>query len=52
VFAGDLAKNAIWTNLPFAAEGRLHKLAPGTWTFGGPKSVERIADQLVDGVTG
>jgi ferric hydroxamate transport system substrate-binding protein len=52
VFAGDLAKNAIWSGLPFAAEGRLHKLDPGTWTFGGPKSVEKVANQFVRGITG
>lgn len=51
VFANDLAKNAIWKKLPFAAEGRMHKFTSGTWTFGGPASVQSIADQIVAGFT-
>ncbi|HET6668038.1 MAG TPA: ABC transporter substrate-binding protein, partial [Intrasporangium sp.] len=52
VFANDLAGNAIWKKLPFAAEGRMHKFENGTWTFGGPASVESLAEQMVAGITG
>lgn len=46
VFAEGLAKNAIWTSMPFVEQGHLHKLEPGTWTFGGPASIESYLDQL------
>jgi len=49
VFAEGLEKNAIWTSMPFVKQDRLHKLEPGTWTFGGPASIESFLDQL-DGV--
>ncbi len=52
VFASELSRNAIWKRLPFAKPDRLHKLEKGTWTFGGPASVERIANQFVAGLTG
>lgn len=52
VFANDLAGNAIWQKLPFAAEGRMHKFENGTWTFGGPVSVESLAEQMVAGING
>ncbi|MFD5824144.1 iron-siderophore ABC transporter substrate-binding protein [Lentzea sp. NPDC060358] len=47
VFTTGLAQNPVWQRLPFVASGKVHKFEPGTWTFGGPKSVERIADQFV-----
>jgi ferric hydroxamate transport system substrate-binding protein len=47
-FADRLAGNAIWESLPFVAQGNLHKLADGTWTFGGPASVESFVDQLLE----
>lgn len=52
VFATDLAANPVWKALPFAAKDRMHKLDKGTWTFGGPKSVEKVAQQFVAGVAG
>jgi ferric hydroxamate transport system substrate-binding protein len=47
VFAGGLKDNAIWRSLPFVQSGRLHRLTNGIWTFGGPKSCEQYAAELV-----
>jgi ABC-type Fe3+-hydroxamate transport system substrate-binding protein len=46
VFKQGLAENAIWTSMPFVKAGEVHKLEPGTWTFGGPASIEFFLDQL------
>lgn len=46
VFAEGLSKNAIWTSMPFVKKGNVHKLEDGTWTFGGPASIEFFLDQL------
>ncbi|GAA3551772.1 iron-siderophore ABC transporter substrate-binding protein [Kribbella ginsengisoli] len=51
VFDGDLAKNAIWKNLPFVKSGNVHRLADGIWMFGGPKSTEQFIDATVQAVT-
>lgn len=50
VFTTGLAQNPVWQRLPFVAAKKVHKLEPGTWTFGGPKSVGHIADQIVKAV--
>jgi len=47
VFAEGLADNAIWKSLPFVENKQVHKLEPGTWTFGGPLSCGDFVDQLV-----
>ena len=47
VFTTGLAQNPVWQRLPFVAAQQVHKFEAGTWTFGGPKSVARIADQFV-----
>ncbi|MGH3333782.1 MAG: ABC transporter substrate-binding protein [Nocardioidaceae bacterium] len=46
VFAEGLSRNAIWTSMPFVEKDNLHKLEDGTWTFGGPASIEFFLDQL------
>ncbi|NED98167.1 iron-siderophore ABC transporter substrate-binding protein [Phytoactinopolyspora alkaliphila] len=51
VFADGLSGNAIWESLPFVESGQIHKLAPGTWTFGGPASCMFIVEQFVDALT-
>jgi iron complex transport system substrate-binding protein len=51
VFGADLAKNAIWKNLPFVKSGNVHRLADGIWMFGGPKSTEQFIDATVQAVT-
>jgi iron complex transport system substrate-binding protein len=52
VFADGLAKNPIWSSLPFVQPHRLTKLDKGTWTFGGPASVEFVVHQIVAAYTG
>ncbi|SER26735.1 ABC transporter substrate-binding protein [Lentzea albida] len=47
VFTTGLAQNPVWQRLPFVTAKKVYKFEPGTWTFGGPKSVIRIADQFV-----
>ncbi|GAA1957367.1 iron-siderophore ABC transporter substrate-binding protein [Amycolatopsis minnesotensis] len=51
VFTTGLAQNPVWQRLPFAVSKKVFKLAPGTWTFGGPKSVIGLADQIVKAAT-
>ncbi|GAA1550745.1 iron-siderophore ABC transporter substrate-binding protein [Kribbella lupini] len=51
VFGGDLAKNAIWKNLPFVKSNSVHRLSDGIWMFGGPKSTEQFIDATVQAVT-
>jgi iron complex transport system substrate-binding protein len=51
VFGGDLAKNAIWKNLPFVKSSSVHRLPDGIWMFGGPKSTEQFIDATVQAVT-
>ncbi|MFD7657912.1 ABC transporter substrate-binding protein [Actinosynnema sp. NPDC059797] len=51
VFTTGLAQNPVWQRLPFVTSGKVVKLEAGTWTFGGPKSVVRVAEQFVKAVT-
>ncbi|MEU4257908.1 iron-siderophore ABC transporter substrate-binding protein [Streptomyces fradiae] len=51
VFATALPKNALWRNLDFAKNDRVHALDPGTWFFGGPYSTARVADEIADALT-
>ncbi|GAA0610373.1 iron-siderophore ABC transporter substrate-binding protein [Kribbella sandramycini] len=51
VFGDDLAKNAIWKNLPFVKNDNVHRLEDGIWMFGGPKSTEQFIDAAVQAVT-
>lgn len=51
VFTTGLADNPIWADLPFVRSGDVVKLEPGTWTFGGPRSGEKIVQQFADAVT-
>lgn len=47
-FADGLRKNPIWRKLAFVEKGNVHKLDDGTWTFGGPASIESFVDQLLE----
>jgi ABC-type Fe3+-hydroxamate transport system substrate-binding protein len=47
VFTQGLAGNAIWKSLPFVRGGDVHRLADGTWMFGGPASIKQFVDQVV-----
>ncbi|MEV0677865.1 iron-siderophore ABC transporter substrate-binding protein [Actinosynnema sp. NPDC050436] len=51
VFSTGLEQNPVWQRLPFVTSKKITKLAPGTWTFGGPASVGHIADQVVRAAT-
>ncbi|MFD1149586.1 ABC transporter substrate-binding protein [Saccharothrix hoggarensis] len=51
VFTTGLAQNPVWQRLPFVVSQKVVKLEPGTWTFGGPKSVIRVAEQFVKATT-
>lgn len=47
VFVDGLAANPIWKSLPFVQSKQLTKLENGSWTFGGPASVELFAQQVL-----
>ncbi|MFG3497092.1 ABC transporter substrate-binding protein [Streptomyces sp. NPDC047928] len=51
VFATSLPKNALWRNLDFARNKRVHALDPGTWFFGGPFSTAQVADEIASALT-
>ena len=40
-------KNPAWASIPAVTEKRIHAFPAGIWTFGGPRSAERIADAYV-----
>ncbi|MDH6220362.1 iron-siderophore ABC transporter substrate-binding protein [Streptomyces pseudovenezuelae] len=50
-FANDLAKNAVWTSLPFVKKGNVHRLPDGIWMFGGPQSMQAYIDAVVTALT-
>ncbi|MFF3503680.1 ABC transporter substrate-binding protein [Streptomyces sp. NPDC003247] len=50
-FTGALAKNAVWTSLPFVKAGDVHRLPDGIWMFGGPGSMGAYIDAVVDALT-
>ena len=50
-FTGALAKNAVWTSLPFVKADKVHRLPDGIWMFGGPGSMEAYIDAVVDALT-
>ncbi|GAA0460491.1 iron-siderophore ABC transporter substrate-binding protein [Streptomyces sp. NPDC046215] len=47
-FAGVLAKDSAWTSLPFVEKGNVHRLPDGIWMFGGPQSMGKYADSVVE----
>jgi ferric hydroxamate transport system substrate-binding protein len=51
VFGGDLAKNAIWKNLPFVKSGKVYRLPDGIWMFGGPLSTQQFIEATVKALT-
>ncbi len=51
VFADSFPKNALWKDLDFVKNDRVHALDPGTWFFGGPFSTARVADEIAGAVT-
>ena len=47
-FADALADNAIWKNLPFVKNDKVHRLPDSLWMFGGPLSMQQYVDAAID----
>ncbi|MCE4026738.1 iron-siderophore ABC transporter substrate-binding protein [Microbacterium sp. Au-Mic1] len=47
-FIAAAEKNPAWASIPAVKEKRIHAFPTGIWTFGGPRSAEKIADAYVD----
>lgn len=50
-FTGVLAKDKVWTSLPFVKKGNVHRLPDGVWMFGGPGSMNKYVDSVVAALT-
>lgn len=50
-FNGVLAKDKVWTSLPFVKKGNVHRLPDGIWMFGGPESMGKYVDSVVQALT-
>ncbi|MER6104598.1 iron-siderophore ABC transporter substrate-binding protein [Streptomyces sp. NPDC001832] len=50
-FTGALAKDKVWTSLPFVEKGNVHRLPDGIWMFGGPESMMKYIDSVVAALT-
>ncbi|WP_033326453.1 iron-siderophore ABC transporter substrate-binding protein [Streptomyces yerevanensis] len=50
-FTGALAKDSVWTSLPFVKKGDVHRLPDGIWMFGGPGSMSKYVDSVVEALT-
>ncbi|MEV0374394.1 iron-siderophore ABC transporter substrate-binding protein [Streptomyces sp. NPDC050636] len=50
-FAGVLAKDKVWTSLPFVKKDNVHRLPDGIWLFGGPESMNKYIDAVVAALT-
>ncbi|WP_406864810.1 iron-siderophore ABC transporter substrate-binding protein [Streptomyces sp. HUAS MG47] len=46
-FTGALAKDKVWTSLPFVKKGNVHRLPDGIWMFGGPESMNKYIDSII-----
>ncbi|WP_295014092.1 iron-siderophore ABC transporter substrate-binding protein [uncultured Microbacterium sp.] len=46
-FLAAAEKNPTWASIPAVKEKRIHAFPAGIWTFGGPRSIEQIADAYV-----
>ncbi|MFD6250213.1 iron-siderophore ABC transporter substrate-binding protein, partial [Streptomyces roseolus] len=42
-----LAKDKVWTSLPFVKKGNVHRLPDGIWMFGGPGSMTKYIDSII-----
>lgn len=47
VFTDGLPGNPIWDSRPFVQADQVHKIAEGTWTFGGPAASMQMIDEMV-----
>lgn len=50
-FTEVLAKDKVWTSLPFVKKDNVHRLPDGIWMFGGPGSMESYVDAVVAELT-
>ncbi|MFI6638578.1 ABC transporter substrate-binding protein [Streptomyces sp. NPDC050504] len=50
-FTGVLAKDKVWTNLPFVKKGNVHRLPDGIWMFGATESMNSYVDSVVTALT-
>ncbi|TVL92777.1 iron-siderophore ABC transporter substrate-binding protein [Streptomyces sp. SAJ15] len=50
-FTGVLAKDSVWKSLPFVKKGNVHRLPDGIWMFGGPESMGKYIDSVVEALT-
>ncbi|NGO41829.1 iron-siderophore ABC transporter substrate-binding protein [Streptomyces ureilyticus] len=50
-FSGALAKDRVWTSLPFVEKGNAHRLPDGIWMFGGTGSMSAYIDAVVAALT-
>ncbi|MGW4172612.1 iron-siderophore ABC transporter substrate-binding protein [Streptomyces chartreusis] len=50
-FTDALAKDKVWTSLPFVKKGDVHRLPDGIWMFGGQESMGAYIDALVKELT-
>ncbi|MGW5638879.1 ABC transporter substrate-binding protein [Streptomyces sp. NPDC003832] len=50
-FTGALAKDKVWTSLPFVKRDNVHRLPDGIWMFGGPESMSQYVDSVVAALT-
>ncbi|MFC8243813.1 ABC transporter substrate-binding protein [Streptomyces chartreusis] len=50
-FTDALAKDKVWTSLPFVKKGNVHRLPDGIWMFGGQESMGAYIDALVKRLT-
>ncbi|MFE0252256.1 iron-siderophore ABC transporter substrate-binding protein [Streptomyces sp. NPDC059010] len=50
-FTDALAKDKVWTSLPFVKKGNVHRLPDGIWMFGGQQSMGAYIDALVKELT-
>ncbi|QAY70223.1 iron-siderophore ABC transporter substrate-binding protein [Xylanimonas protaetiae] len=46
-WTAELLKNPVWAGLPAVADARSHAFPEHLWTFGGPRSAEKIVDAYV-----
>ena len=45
-FGTELAKNKVWTSLPFVEAGNVHRVPDAIWMFGGPRSMITFLDAV------
>lgn len=44
----QMTSSTVWQSLPAVQAGRIHRLPPRTWFFGGPRTIAQLARQFTD----